>query len=538
VNPTSVQCAETIVNGLISSGVKYFVVAPGSRNGPISLALAKAAEQNLINLAVRLDERSAAFVALGMAKKNNQPAVVLCTSGTAVANLLPALVEAHYSGVALIAITADRPKELINTGVNQTIEQGQIFTKVIDLSLTLDSESKKQKNWDISVKKILKTISQKTQPAHINVHLSEPLVPQAEFKFGPSGDFELSAQEQIEIPEDFSNKKGLIISGDSNLVSTQYINDLANALKWPLISEAPSMAWQNKVSHHPAVLNALPKDLTPEVLLLVGRVGLSRPVAKLIDETSRKIYLANPTALNKVKAEIVSEFIAQIPSQNSDNSWLTAWQQLNHPAEVAVKKRKRVQADLLQVIDHIFENIKDNSHLHLAASLSARDFDLMMSASVAKSLSERGITVSMNRGVNGIDGVVSTAYGLALTEPNRQHYCLLGDVATLHDLAGFAIPKSETPINLHFLIVDNDGGGIFSTLEQAGTENFERVYSTPHGMNLAALLPQLGIKMVTPGANLEVQSAPGISAQIFKIEPISKVKEIRDDIYSSVKKGI
>jgi 2-succinyl-5-enolpyruvyl-6-hydroxy-3-cyclohexene-1-carboxylate synthase len=538
MNPTSVQCAESIVNSLISNGVKNFVVAPGSRNGPISLALAKAAEQNLINLAVRLDERSAGFVALGMAKKNNQPAAVLCTSGTAVANLFPALVEAHYSGVALIAITADRPKALINTGVSQTIEQNQIFTKIIELSLTIDSESDNVSSWSNSVKKLLKTISQQTQPAHINVHLAEPLVPQQEFEFQAVGNFEQATHQQIELPEDFISKKGLIISGDSNLADTQYVNQLAAALNWPLISETPSMAWQNKISHHPAVLNALPNELTPEVLLLVGRVGLSRPVARLIDQTSRKIYLANPKALNQVKAEIVSEFLAQTPKQNSDESWLTAWQQLSNKAELAMAKRKRIQPDLLQVIEHIFEDIKDDSHLHLAASLSARDFDLSISASVAKALTQRGITLSMNRGVNGIDGVVSTAYGLALTEPSRQHYCLLGDVAALHDLAGFAVPKGETAINLHFLIVDNDGGGIFSTLEQADVENFDRVYSTPHGIELASLLPQLRVKIVTPGANLEIKSAPGVSAQIFKIEPISKVKEIREEIYSLIHKEI
>jgi 2-succinyl-5-enolpyruvyl-6-hydroxy-3-cyclohexene-1-carboxylate synthase len=538
MNPTSVQCAESIVNGLISSGVKNFVVAPGSRNGPISLALAKAAQLNLINLAVRLDERSAGFVALGMAKKNNQPAVVLCTSGTAVANLFPALVEAHYSGVALIAITADRPKALINTGVSQTIEQNQIFTQVIDLSLSINSEIDDVDTWSTSVEQLLKTISQQTQPAHINVHLAEPLVPQAEFEFHTAGDFEQVTHQQIEIPKDFSSKKGVIIAGDSNLASTQYLNELASALKWPLISETPSMAWQNKVSHHPAILNALPNELTPEVLLLVGRVGLSRPVAKLIDETTQKIYLANPKALDHVKAEVVSEFLGQIPAQNLDESWVAAWQELSIKAELAMTKRKRIQPDLLQVIEHIFEDIKDNSHLHLAASLSARDFDLLMSASVAKKLSQRGITLSMNRGVNGIDGVVSTAFGLALTEPSRQHYCLLGDLATLHDLAGFAIPKGETPVNLHFLIVDNDGGGIFSTLEQAGVENFERVYSTPHGIDLTALLPQLGVKIFTPGAKLEIQSAPGVSAQIFKIEPMSKVKEIREEIYSLIQKEI
>jgi 2-succinyl-5-enolpyruvyl-6-hydroxy-3-cyclohexene-1-carboxylate synthase len=159
----------------------------------------------------------------------------------------------------------------------------------------------------------------------------------------------------------------------------------------------------------------------------------------------------------------------------------------------------------------------------------------MLCAEVAQELSERGITLSMNRGVNGIDGVVSTAFGLALTEPARAHYCLLGDVATIYDLPGFALPKGESAINLHFIIVDNDGGGIFSTLEQAGIENFDRAYSAPHGINLLEVLQTLGVKVVSPGAKLEIKSAPGLSVQIFKVEPKTKIKEVRAEIHSQMK---
>jgi 2-succinyl-5-enolpyruvyl-6-hydroxy-3-cyclohexene-1-carboxylate synthase len=538
VNPNSVQCSQNLINALISRGIKNFVIAPGSRNGPISLTLIKAQQAGLINLAVRLDERSAAFVALGMALKFNEPAVVVCTSGTAVANLLPALVEARYSDAPLIAITADRPKELINTGINQTIEQDSIFSKVTDHKLSLDSESGSSEKWQKSTFKLIEELSKNPGPMHINVHLAEPLVPETDLTFEPLGEFTYQKTEFINLPDDFTDKKGLIIAGASNLANDQYINELAKALNWPLVSEVPSLAYQNKVSHHPAVLRALDESYTPEVLLLIGRVGLSRSVSKLIAQNIRKIYIANPTVLDKVSGEIVTLKLAKIPNKGIEGGWVNKWQQLNKKVEKAVSIRKQVQPDLLQVISNLFGNVLDNSHLHLSSSLSARDFELMLSASTAQELTERGITLSMNRGVNGIDGVVSTAFGLALSEPARQHYCLLGDVATIYDLPGFVLPKGETAINLHFIIVDNDGGGIFSTLEQAGIDNFDRAYSAPHGINLLEVLQSLGIKVVSPGAKLEIKSAPGVSAQVFKVEPKSKIKEVRDEVYAQVSASI
>ncbi|MGA1449630.1 MAG: thiamine pyrophosphate-binding protein, partial [Candidatus Nanopelagicales bacterium] len=212
-NPQSVQGAESLVNSFLSAGVRNFVVSPGSRNGALSLALASASNENLVNLAVRLDERSAAFVALGMALKTKTPAVVVCTSGTAAANLLPALVEAKYSEVPLIAITADRPKELINTGASQTIDQENIFGHVAQLNLTLDSQTQDFVSWANYVEDLINEIAKNPQPAHINIHFSEPLIPSESFKFLKPGNFKLIKNEQIELPDDFINKKGLIIAG-------------------------------------------------------------------------------------------------------------------------------------------------------------------------------------------------------------------------------------------------------------------------------------------------------------------------------------
>lgn len=535
LNSKSVQCAESLINALLATGVKNFVVSPGSRNGPLTLAVAAASEKKLAKLSVRLDERSAAFVALGMAIKTRVPTVVICTSGTAVANLLPALIEAHYSDIPLIAITADRPKNQINTGVSQTIEQEDIFSKIIKLSVSLDSDSDLPEQCQQVVRDVIEKLSQKPQPAHINMHLVEPLVPQVEFKFSQVNEFKFRQNKFIELTQDFKSKKGLIIVGGTLQGLDPYLNDLAEGLNWPLIAEPPSLAHFNRISHHPAVLKALPEELRPEALLIVGRVGLSRAVVRLISEVAHRIYLASPSALNKISGALVTSDLAKIAQSNNSNDWLNRWIVLSKKAETAVLKKRKIFPDLLQVINNLFSSAADHSHIHLSASLAARDFELMLTQPLAKSMAKRGITLSMNRGVNGIDGVVSTAHGLALAEPNRQHYCLIGDVAALHDLGGFVLPKGETPINLHFVIVNNDGGGIFSTLEQAGVKNFERVYTTPHGVELEKVLYQLGLKQVAPGAKQEIKSAPGRSAQVFRVEPQEKIKEVREEIYSLVK---
>jgi len=537
-NPQSVQGAESLVNSFLSAGVRNFVVSPGSRNGALSLALASASNENLVNLAVRLDERSAAFVALGMALKTKTPAVVVCTSGTAAANLLPALVEAKYSEVPLIAITADRPKELINTGASQTIDQENIFGNTIKLNLSLSSQTNDFAHWDNSVGNLINELAKNPQPAHINIHFSEPLIPSESFKFLKPGNFKLIKNEQIELPDDFINKKGLIIAGATFENLDSYVDDLAANLKWPVVAEPPILASVNKISHHPAVLAALPEDLQPEVLLTVGRVGLSRPTAKLLASVKRKIHLNSPKVLDQVRAEVVTKQLAKLSTGNQSEAWIAIWNEVNRKAENAASKRKVNQPELLQVVTNLFLNAAADSHIHLSASLAARDFELMLTKDLAKAMAAKGITVSMNRGVNGIDGVVSTAFGLSLAEPERQHYCLVGDIAALHDLSGFALPLGERPVNLHFVIVNNNGGGIFSTLEQASVKNFDRVYATSHGIEIDKVLAQLKVKQVNPGARHEIKSAPGVSAQVFNVEPIEKAKETREEFYKLIKQAI
>lgn len=537
-NPQSVQCAEGLINGFLQAGITNFVVSPGSRNGPIALALAEAANQKLINLAIRLDERSAAFVALGMAKQTRRPAVVVCTSGTAVANLMPALVEAKYSDTPLIAVTADRPKDLINTGVSQTIDQAEIFKSTLSQEITLDTLKDSPIKCKDAVLNLIHQLAANPQPAHLNLYLSEPLVPTEGFSFIKPNEFLPVDNKEIELPADFLTKKGLIIAGDTSEALDSYVNQLAQSLNWPLIAEPPSLASVYRISHHPAILRALPDALSPEVLLIIGRAGLSRPVAKLISQTRQKIYLNSPPALNKIVGQVVTTKLAKLPQSDLDTSWVQSWMALNQKAESAAITRRAIQPDLLQVVTNLFNDAVDNSHIHLSASLAARDFDLMMTQAIAKDMSERKITLSMNRGVNGIDGVVSTAFGMALAEPERQHYCLIGDIATLHDLSGFALPKGEMPVNIHFVIVNNDGGGVFSTLEQAGVENFEKVFDTPHGIEIDKVLANLGVKQVNPGAKYEIKSAPGVSAQVFKVEAKEKIKSTREEIYSLIKDKI
>ncbi|MGA0078848.1 MAG: hypothetical protein ACO3IH_05450, partial [Candidatus Nanopelagicales bacterium] len=241
---------------------------------------------------------------------------------------------------------------------------------------------------------------------------------------------------------------------------------------------------------------------------------------------------------DQVRAEVVTKQIAKLSTGKQSEAWIDIWNEVNRKAENAASKRKVNQPELLQVVTNLFLNAAADSHIHLSASLAARDFELMLTKDLAKAMAAKGITVSMNRGVNGIDGVVSTAFGLSLAEPERQHYCLLGDIAALHDLSGFALPLGERPVNLHFVIVNNNGGGIFSTLEQASVKNFDRVYATSHGIEIDKVLAQLKVKQVNPGARHEIKSAPGVSAQVFNVEPIERAKETREEFYKLIKQAI
>ncbi|MFM7139784.1 MAG: 2-succinyl-5-enolpyruvyl-6-hydroxy-3-cyclohexene-1-carboxylic-acid synthase [Actinomycetes bacterium] len=544
--PASALTAELIVQQLIDNGVNFVALSPGSRNGPISLALVQAEKEGLINVEVRIDERSAAYLALGASISSGKPSAVLTTSGTAVANLFPAIVEAKYSGIPLIVLSADRPASVQGTGANQVIVQREIFGNYVSRSIEIASESLNIET--TSAKEAIKdrinsviTIATKNRvPVHLNVTLAEPLIQTQKFNFVKPKNNNLQTPNFSEnILTEYLNKKGIIVAGGTNLEYSNYAKELSEALDWPVIVEPPHVGvGENMVSNSSVLLNKKTNELNPEVVLTIGRVGLSRQVSELIKNSATVVSCAVPNVITNSVAKQKISGLFRVPAKQKNENWIKLWKESGYSVferiQKLIKDYKKISN--LHVVDYLIQNLPKNSHIHLSSSFAARDFDLLISPHYQSAFSNGEVSVSMNRGVNGIDGVVSTAIGTSLVN-NKPTFAFLGDIAAIHDLNSFIIPKLEKIPNITFIITDNNGGGIFNTLEQSGVEDFERVYGTPTEVNLYKLFNNLNMESKEI-KNIEelkdyMLKPSGIKVLIIKIASREKEAELRKELLIS-----
>jgi 2-succinyl-5-enolpyruvyl-6-hydroxy-3-cyclohexene-1-carboxylate synthase len=496
--------ARTLVSELIAAGVTDLVIAPGSRNGPISLAALAAPG---LTVTVRIDERSAAFTALGLAKVTKRKTAVVVTSGTAGAHLLPALIEAAQSDVELIAITADRPKDLVNTGANQTIEQLELFLAATKNVVDLDSAWPAEM-WCNEIQLALK----QSGVIHLNPRFNEPLLPTDPWQ-GPTAAPAINSRkmERFVAAHLLNGKRGVVIcSGDE----IEHAGEIAQKLNWPLIAEPVGTLHPNLIPSGALVAAKFTDQI--EVVLTVGRAGLARGINSLIN-TKPRIAVKVPTALTNVTAVAQSNGELDLDSLSAiGHDWLNNWHDQASTLRTEIDKIVSSGAlGGLNVADTLLTNLKSQNLLHAAASLSLRDLDYLMKPNSIGLL-------TANRGVNGIDGIVASAIGASIAWQRTgggQAYCLLGDVALLHDLASLTIPKTEFMPNLRLVVVDNNGGGVFSTIEQRGVAGFERVFGTPHQVNIAELLRGFGIEVTEVNSTSQlaslVKDAPGLSAVVI-----------------------
>ena len=551
IEPASVQTAQLVVQQLINTGVEFVALSPGSRNGPISLALVEAEKQGLISLHVRIDERSAAFLALGSAIKTGKPAAVLTTSGTAVANVFPAIIEAKYAGIPFIVLTADRPATFQGTGANQVIAQREIFgnyvsrsIEIASESLAIETDSAREAIRD-RINSVFTAATRNRAPVHLNIALAEPLVPSVEYVFEHK---KILQNETVINPENIStellSRKGLIVAGGTNVEYLNYAQELGNALDWPVVVEPPHQCvGTGMVSNAPALLSLNAINLKPEVVLTVGRVGLSRQVNDLVKKGNLVISCAVPSIITNSAAKQRISGLFRIPAKQANKAWKQAWQEagkLSHSiVQQLLKENSKISA--LHVVDCLMKNLPKNSHIHLASSLAARDFELLTSPEIDSPFSNGEVSVSMNRGVNGIDGIVSTAMGTALSS-KLPTFAMLGDIAALHDLSSFVIPTLEKKPNITFIVNDNNGGGIFNLLEQSEVEDFERVFGTPTDVNLVEVFKSLGaeVKLISKiddlAMNLNVPN--GLKVLVVKIQSRKAEADLRKLIFEEVNRII
>ena len=487
MNP-STALATVLVDELVRCGVRHAVLCPGSRNAPLSFALHAAEKAGRLTLHVRIDERSAAFLALGMSLRCGVPVPVVCTSGTAAANLHPAMLEAHHAAVALLAVTADRPPELIGTGANQTVHQTGLFGAAVRAapSLSLDQPAQWRPAVDRAVAAACGSLGGSPGPVHLNVPLREPLIPESGSQWpaapaGRAGDrpwttVAAGSPVHVEVELDLS-RRTLVIAGHRAGPAPPGL---------PLIAEPTAPGWPDGLAAGPWLLGSpVLEVLRPEQVVVLGRPTLHRPVQRLLADPGVAVtVVADGPEWTDVAGSAVAAGTALRCTGSPDPGWLRSWQHADALAAAAVGSivESHPEATGLGVARLMVPALPAGALLLLGSSNPIRDVSLAARP-------RRGLTVLANRGVAGIDGAVATATGAALMH-GGPGYALVGDLTFLHDANGLLAGPDETRPDLTVVVANDDGGGIFGLLEQGAPEHasaFERVFGTPQGTDLAAL---------------------------------------------------
>lgn len=496
-----------LVDELHQLGLREVVISPGSRSTPLALLF----YEHDFKSYVSIDERSAGFFALGIAKEHERPVVLVCTSGSAVANYLPAIVEAYYSRVPLIVLTADRPPELRQVGAPQTIEQNKIFNNFTkyyeELALPEDKESMYRYVRVVMQKAYASVMTKQYGVAHINVPIREPLLPdwrRLDFTIGrQESNFEYLRGDNYFSFDDtiFRNKKGLIIcGGDAYANYHKEVIQLGERLKAPLLADPISNLRNYSkdiiIDSYDAFLkeDAIKKDLAPEFIIHFGQVPVSKRLQQFLSMHQGALYLQvdetfeyrNPSlSTKKYIASSPRLFAESICIENNNkeylNKWLNYQRLMRKQLNGAKDEMTFFEGKLIQIIQRMLPR---DSRLVVANSMSIRDIDYFFECR------KQSIKVLCNRGANGIDGIVGTAMGIATS--NKPTVLLTGDLSFYHDLNGLLIGKTNN-LNLVIVLINNDGGGIFRYLPQSKEKHFNELFLTPHGINFEGLKTLYGL---------------------------------------------
>jgi 2-succinyl-5-enolpyruvyl-6-hydroxy-3-cyclohexene-1-carboxylate synthase len=495
VNPSTTQ-ARVVVDELIRGGVRDVVLCPGSRNAPLAFALQDADRGGRIRLHVRIDERTAGYLAIGLAIAADAPVCVAMTSGTAVANLGPAVVEANYARVPLIVLSANRPYELLGTGANQTMEQfGYFGTQVratISLGLAEDAPERLDSfnaTWRSATCRVLAAAkgsrSANAGPVHFDIPLREPLVPDP----APHGAVTPQGRPggrawTYTPPVTFDQPLDIDLSPDTVVISGHGAGAQPNLAQLPTVAEPTAPAPANPL--HPLALPLL----RPKQVIMLGRPTLHRPVSALLADPQVPVYaLTTGPRWPDVSGNSQATGTRAVTTGAPHPAWLHRCAEMNRHANEAVRSQLAAHplTTGLHVAAAVADALRRGDQLVLGASNPVRDAALV-------GLDTHGITVRSNRGVAGIDGTVSTAIGAALAFEGSHEgrtIALIGDLTFVHDSSGLLIgPTEPTPLGLTIVVSNDNGGGIFELLEQ-GDPRFSdvssRIFGTPHDVDVGAL---------------------------------------------------
>lgn len=490
----AVGVARRLVMTLLGLDVQEVVLAPGSRSGPLALAFHAAETQGLLRLHVRVDEREAAFLALGLAKASKKVVPVVTTSGTAAAHVYPALLEARHSGITVLAITADRPGYLRGTGANQTTDQRRLFPHVpyADRVNALAESD------------VLKG------PVHLNLEFDEPLIEPVDWDFSLSSAVTFFDAEVMSTPLD-AEPRTIVIAGDG---AGPRAREIAEQGGWPLLAEPSSGArvGNNAIKAYVPVLTQ--SDLGAQVRRVVslGHATLSRPVTALLGRTDLDVFHIGGPGTFPHQAGANVEFCADVKVADSDGSdWLTSWQRAGSAVHAALP-----EAEPLVVARTVWQATGSDDLLFIGSSNPIRDIDVV---AVPDRVDRQ---VLANRGLSGIDGLVSSAIGAALAQPRGRSIAYLGDLTFLHGSNGLLIGPHEVRPQLSIVIASDDGGSIFGSLEQGApdySDAFERVFATPTGATISDLCAGYGVphRMVDPSRLADALREPSTGIEVLEV---------------------
>lgn len=548
----SAVVAGLIVDELLRLGMVDAVVCPGSRSAPLARALVQAADAAKVRLHVRIDERSAAFLALGLASRTRKVTPVITTSGTAVANLVPAMVEATASGIPLLALTADRPAHYRGTGANQTIVQDRLFADASVVEFDLDGTAPVTKATAAQIRaRIDRVVAAMASGAgHLNVRFVEPLVPDDDSVADiPEGRADGGPWTTI-APTNSNNVGAAAIAAHSaNSASTATIDISrrtlviagSNAPHLPELEDLPTIAEPNAYAPahpvHPLAAGTF-AQIPPEQIVLVGRPTLHRGISKLLANPDIELTVVSDAENHGFGVEfpdVTANARAVVKHVQTVGEQDPQWTKICEAAsELAVKSVRETLTESIEaeepltgfhVAAALTDSLRTGDNVVLGASNPVRDASYT-------GLPFPGVNTYAGRGAAGIDGTVATAIGIALAS-DREHadeirpprtIALMGDLTFQHDSAALAIgPLEPRPENLTIVVANDAGGGIFETLEAGSPAlrgSFERIFGTPQDVDFEGICQAYGVEHV------HVDRLPDLLAQLHPDTDVDGIRVI------------
>jgi len=526
--------AETFINELTSIGINYACLSPGSRNTPLTLAIAN---NKKIKSFVHIDERSSAFFALGIAKVTNMPVVVVSTSGTATAELYPAIIEAYQQRVPLIVCTADRPPELLNTGANQTINQNNLYKNhirwFVDVGLPEPIPRRIRHIKAVAKRAVYESLVHSKGPVHLNfpfrkpfepddytdeiyddvIKTAEMVLPDKKKLFEENGR-NISSEKWFKEVIDFTSRlrKGLIIAGPENYNERFHKNcqKLASILGYPILADGASQLRFGKHNKENILFSFegflrsvfFNGKYQPEIILQFGRTVTSKALELYLEKCNAIRFMINEYGdwfdpANRSNAsfackpyifcEKMIEHFESNKIKKKDESWLNLFDKAD---KLSLKVKERIISNSkfpneCRIIEELINLIPDNSNLMISNSMPVRDFDYFAP------VTQKNITIFNNRGASGIDGITSTALGLAAAD-KKTTILLTGDSAFYYDLNAL-LAASKYKIPLIIILINNNGGGIFEVLPVSRFGKvFEEFFVAPHNLNFEPFVKGYG----------------------------------------------